>query len=76
LNTKEVHVKVQFYRNDIVRVVKWSPEGTPDKLSLSVIQNELPALNIIFEETADSIVLKSPVLSVCVSKTDGNIDYK
>lgn len=76
LNTKEVHVKVQFYRNDIVRVVKWSPEGTPDKLSLSVIQNDLPALNIIFEETADSIVLKSPVLSVCFSKTDGNIAYK
>ena len=48
LNTGIVNVKVQFYADDRVRVVKWLPGGTPKKASLVVIQTNLPDLNIRF----------------------------
>ena len=75
LETKALNLKVQFYAADVVRVVKWSPEGSSTKKSLSVIQTELPNLKIDFQENNHSLSLRSEKISVTISKKDGKIDY-
>ena len=51
LSSAALNVKVQFYADDIVRVVKWPAGGTSEKASLSVIQKDVPDLNVRFEES-------------------------
>jgi alpha-D-xyloside xylohydrolase len=75
MNGPDLHVRIQFYDEHIVRVIKWPAHGTPDKLSLSVIQDSLPELNILVEPSADGVTLKSPDLTVIVSRSTGAIQY-
>jgi alpha-D-xyloside xylohydrolase len=75
LNAAALNVKVQFYADDIVRVVKWAPDGTPAKASLAVIQTNLPDLNIRVEENADTVTLASGKVTVRLSRSDGAIQY-
>lgn len=75
INTGALKVKVQFYADDIVRVVKWLPGGTPEKLSLVVIQTNLPGLKIHIEENTDTVTLSSAKITVQLSKADGAVQY-
>ena len=75
LNTGTLNVRVQFYADDIVRVVKWLPGGISEKLSLVVIQTNLPDLKIRIEKNADAITLGSAKITVQLSKVDGAIKY-
>ena len=75
LKTGKLNVKVQFYADDQVRVVKWAPGGTPKKASLVVIQTNLPDLNIQFQENAGTITLASAKITLQLSKSDGAIQY-
>ncbi len=72
----KLNVKVQFYDQDIVRVTKWTPEGTSEKLSLSVIQEELPAIELDIEDVGPDVILKTSKLIVKVSKKSGNVSYE
>ena len=67
LKAGNVNVKVQFYADDQVRVVKWVPGGTPKKASLVVIQTNLPDLNIQFRENAGTITLASAKITLQLS---------
>ena len=69
------NVRVQFYADDQVRVVKWAPGGTPKKSSLVVIQTNLPDLNIQFQENAGTITLASGKITLQLSESDGDIQY-
>jgi alpha-D-xyloside xylohydrolase len=75
LNTAALNVKVQFYADDMVRVVKWLPGGTSEKPSLVVIQTNLPDLNIQLQENAKTITLASGKITLQLSKSDGAIQY-
>ena len=75
LNTGDLHVKVQFYADDIVRVLKWRTGGTPEKASLVVIQTNVPNLNIRFQEDAGIVRLASENVTVNLSKSDGAIQF-
>jgi alpha-D-xyloside xylohydrolase len=75
LSTARLNVKVQFYAHDIVRVVKWLPNGTPAKASLVVIQTNLPDLNLQFQESAEATTLASGKITVRLSRTDGVIQF-
>jgi len=75
ISTSTLNVKAQFYTNNIVRVTKWSSDGTADKLSLSVIQKSVPVLNIAKNETDSEIILKSETLAVSIDKKTGNLKY-
>ena len=75
LNTGDLNVKVQFYADDIVRVVKWRTGGTPEKSSLVVIQTNVPDLNIRFQEDAGTITLASQNVTLRLSKSDGAIQF-
>jgi alpha-D-xyloside xylohydrolase len=75
LNAAALNVKVQFYADDTVRVIKWLPGGTSEKSSLVVIQTNLPALDIHFQESAKTITLGSGKITLQLSKSDGAIQY-
>ncbi len=55
----DLNVKVQFYSEATVRVVKWPAGGTSEKTSLSVIQKDVPDLGVSFEESGETITLSS-----------------
>jgi alpha-D-xyloside xylohydrolase len=75
ITLQNMNVKVQFYADDIVRVVKWDKTGTDKKLSLSVIQNQLPELNITTEDKENNLILTSEKLIVTINKKSGNIEF-
>src|SRR5271165_875619 len=49
LTARDLNMKVQFYSESTVRVVKWPASGTSEKNSLSIIQKDLPDLGVRFE---------------------------
>ncbi|MGA9069327.1 MAG: hypothetical protein WB424_03665, partial [Terracidiphilus sp.] len=53
----DMNVKAQFYAEGTVRVVKWPANGKADKLSLTVIQKELPKLDVQVTEDAAGVTL-------------------
>ena len=75
VSTGKLNVKVQFYADDIARVVKWSNDGTSEKKSLSVIQHSLPQLSISTEDSKESVTLKSASLTLIIDKASGNVQF-
>jgi alpha-D-xyloside xylohydrolase len=70
------NLKVQFYDQNIVRIVKWGQAaGTSARKSLSVIQDTLADLNIKVEENENEVFLKSTALYLKVSKAAGIIQF-
>ena len=75
LATGDLNVKVQFYADNIVRVLKWRTGGTSQKASLVVIQTNAPKLNIGFQEDGRRFTLFSGKITLRVSESDGSIQY-
>ncbi|MFC1569958.1 TIM-barrel domain-containing protein [bacterium] len=75
LSGSDLNIRVQFYDDQLVRVMKWPADGTADKKSLCVIQKELSELNIKISDQGKSVRLDSDALSLLVSKQDGSISY-
>src|SRR5579862_135322 len=75
LNADALHVRVQFYADDTVRVLKWRTGGTPAKASLVVIQTNVPDLNIRVQEDTGTVTLASENVTVNLSKSDGAIQF-
>jgi len=75
IETEELNLKAQFYADDIVRVVKWLPGASAEKLSLVVIQDTLPAVEIKFKENSKEVILSSSKITLNISKKDGKIEY-
>lgn len=74
-DSNELNIKVQFYSQNIVRITKWLPEGTDKKLSLSVIYNPIPELDVKIKETENSVILSSSQLKLNFSKKSKNITF-
>jgi alpha-D-xyloside xylohydrolase len=68
-------IRVQFYANDIVRITKWLPGGTPRKLSLSVIKKLPVDLSVTTSQNDSVVIVQSTRLSVKISKRTGNAVY-
>jgi alpha-D-xyloside xylohydrolase len=75
LTTGNLNVRVQFYSGKIVRVLKWPVGGTPEKLSLSALPQNVPDLGIRVEETEAGVTLTSGQIRLLVDKSDGSIQY-
>jgi len=75
LNTGNLHVKVQFYADDTVRILKWRTGGTSEKTSLVVIETNVPDLNIRFQEDAGIVTLSSKNVTLRLSKHNGAIQF-
>ena len=76
LETARYKVRVQFYTEDVVRVVK-QPAGSPARArSLVVVVEPASDLRIAQEETASSVTLASSRLKVRVSKPQGIVSFE
>ncbi len=75
LATPELNLKVQFYDNDIVRILKWSKSGSPEKLSLCVIKDSIKTLAIKIKQDDNFVFLSSPSLSIKISRITGSITF-
>jgi alpha-D-xyloside xylohydrolase len=75
LITKNSSLKVQFYTPDIVRVTKWTPDGTAEKISLAVIAQPQKEIAIESIETSQNLVLRSRDLTVVINKASQTISY-
>ncbi|MBN1694779.1 DUF5110 domain-containing protein [candidate division WOR-3 bacterium] len=75
IETNEINFKVQFYADNIVRVVKWLPGASVEKMSLVVIQDTLPNLQVKFKENSKEVIISSSKITLNVSKKDGKIEY-
>jgi alpha-D-xyloside xylohydrolase len=70
----DLNVRVQFYSQSTIRVVKWLARGTSEKTSLSVIQKDLPELSLRLEPSTASLAISSDQITVQVG-SDGTIQY-
>src|ERR1035441_7314277 len=68
-------VRVQFYAEGTVRIEKWPTGGKSEKVSLSVVQKELPTLDVRVEETPTQVTLNSGAVKLLVSRADGSIQF-
>jgi len=75
VETRDLNIKVQFYADNIVRVVKWLPGTTPDTTSLVVIRKTMPEINIHTLEMGPEIIVISEKLLVRISKIDGSLVF-
>lgn len=75
VKAENVNVVIQLYADNIVRVVKWLPEGTADKKSL-VVTKEIPDhIDMNIREDAESVTLTTDRLKIIVSRSSGDIQY-
>ncbi|MGC1392390.1 MAG: TIM-barrel domain-containing protein [Bacteroidales bacterium] len=75
LETKNFNLRVLFYDDNMVRVLKWLPGTKPDTSSLIVILKSPPDLKIGVKQNSESIALSSEKLKVIISKSDGHVEY-
>ena len=75
VTTGDLNVRVQFYAEGTVRVVKWPAGGTFTKFSLSVNQKDLPDLTLRFDETATAVTVSSSLVTARIAKSDGAVRY-
>ncbi len=71
----KLNFKVQFYGENVVRIIKWDSRGTAKKKSLSVIQDTVKDLGIKVEQNDHEILLRSARVSLKISKAAGVIEY-
>ncbi len=69
-------VRVQFYADDIVRVLKWPAGGTAEKKSLAVVMAPAAGTWTTPQETASAVTLSSPKLRVRIAKKDGVVSFE
>jgi alpha-D-xyloside xylohydrolase len=76
VKSDKINLRVQFYTDNTVRVLKWAAQGTADKNSLAVIKEEIPELQISTVEDEQKVILQSEKLKVYVFKKDFRVEYK
>jgi len=75
LETNNLNIRVQFFADNVIRILKWLPGTKPDSSSLIVIQKPLASLKTDVKQDKEEITLSSEKLKVIISKLDGHIEY-
>jgi alpha-D-xyloside xylohydrolase len=75
IKSKDGNIRVRFYTEKIVRIIKWPPHGSSEKTSLSVIKDSIPDLNINISEMNNKIRLNSKQLILIIDKSNHSIVY-
>ncbi|MGC8824232.1 MAG: TIM-barrel domain-containing protein [Bacteroidales bacterium] len=75
IRTYKLNIKVQFYRNDIVRIQKWLTQGSDKKLSLSVCVDSLIPLSLQREESSRFYLIASPELRIKINYRTGSVEF-
>ncbi|RPI03993.1 MAG: DUF4968 domain-containing protein, partial [Ignavibacteriae bacterium] len=70
-----MNVKIQFYTDDIVHILKWIPGTQPDSSSLVVLRRALPELQVQVEENDSVIIAGAASLHVKIQKKSGTVEF-
>ena len=69
------YVRIQFFSDNTIRVLKWPKGGTSEKTSLIVIQKPESGLDVRTTDEGAFITLKSEKMAARVSKKEGTIEF-
>jgi alpha-D-xyloside xylohydrolase len=69
------NIRVQFYTEEMARVIKWPSAGTAQKKSLSVIMTEIPKQDIDIDQDKNTVTLTSSKLILKINKKEGQVAY-
>jgi alpha-D-xyloside xylohydrolase len=75
IDLKNMQIKVQFYADNIARVVKWIPGSADEKNSLVVVKALPDDFTIVMQEDNKSVTLTTAKLKTLISKDDGTIQF-
>ena len=75
VRTKTTHFQVKFYSENIVRVQKWLPESSSEKLSLSVIKTDIPKVELKVVKGKNSVTLQSSKLEILIDTHKGRLSF-
>jgi alpha-D-xyloside xylohydrolase len=75
INAENLNVRIQFYGENMVRIIKYPKNGSSFKKSLSVIFDSIPTLNIETSEKENEIFISSSSLKLKISKNNGKIEF-
>jgi alpha-D-xyloside xylohydrolase len=76
LTGSDQNLKIQFYGENSVRVLKWIPESTGEKQSLSVIKKDLPEVVFEVADQDKEIILSTSRLALHIDKRTRHITFK
>jgi alpha-D-xyloside xylohydrolase len=75
LTTPELNLRVQFYSENCIRILKWKPGASAEKVSLSVIKSKPDELSVSITEDKNFITLQSARLKAVIDKSSGKVSY-
>lgn len=73
IQQKEITTRIVFYKDNIVRIVKWPRDGSAIKISLSVVKDTSNKVDYKLFNTKEDITIESNSLKILVNKKTGNI---
>ncbi len=75
IKTKSANLQVQFYSDNIVRVVKWLPESTSEKTSLSVLKSNIPDIELQTFKEKNRITIQSNRIKIHINTRELILSY-
>jgi len=75
ISTAKLKVKVQFYRDNVVRIQKWLPHESDKKLSLSVCVDSVVPLSLHREENKQYYLLASGKIKAKINYRTASVEF-
>ncbi|MCX7986668.1 MAG: DUF5110 domain-containing protein [Bacteroidales bacterium] len=75
IKTDKINIKVQFYRDNVVRIQKWLPHESDQKLSLSVCVDTLLPIELQKVEDDRGLTIFSQKLKVKIDYRKGSVEF-
>ncbi len=75
IKKKSANLQVQFYSDNIVRVVKWLPESTSEKTSLSVLKSNIPDIELQTFKEKNRIIIQSKKIKIHINTRELILSY-
>jgi alpha-D-xyloside xylohydrolase len=76
IDARSHKLRIQFYADDVVRVLKWPKAGAAEKHSLVVLGQPSSSITFRRDETATSVTLASAKLRIRANKADGLVSFE
>ncbi len=73
LQAGDLNVKVQFYADNTVRILKWPSDGNEEKHSLSVIMAPDSTVKVDIQEKSDDVFLSTSALKLKIARKTGDV---
>jgi alpha-D-xyloside xylohydrolase len=75
LKTKQVNLRVQFYNDNIIRIIKWNHGASPDKKSLIIVNDAMQPVFFRTDDLKEYVLLTGKNMSCKISKMTGAVEF-